>query len=66
MLCPDGSGQYRVGEVIGPYSYEPGKILFHRRPVQWMNVSIERSAMSEALRRSAGSIGTVSNITQYA
>ena len=65
VLCPDGSGQYHAGEVTGPYSYEPGKILFHRRPVQWMNVSIERSAMSEALRRSAGSIGTVSNITLY-
>jgi restriction system protein len=65
VLCPDGSGRYRVGEVSGPYSYEPGKILFHRRPVQWTNVSIERSAMTEALRRSAGTIGTVSNVTQY-
>lgn len=65
VLCPDGSGQYRLGEVSGPYSYEPGKILFHRRPVQWLNVSIPRSAMSEALRRSAGSIGTVANVTQH-
>lgn len=65
VLCPDGSGQYRLGEVTGPYSYEPGKILFHRRPVQWLNVNIPRSAMSEALRRSAGSIGTVANVTQH-
>jgi restriction system protein len=66
VLCPDGTGQYRVGEVSGDYSYEPGKVLFHRRPVQWLNVSVERSAMSDALRHSAGSIGTVSNVTQYA
>jgi predicted Mrr-cat superfamily restriction endonuclease len=36
VLCPDGSGQYRVGEVSGDYCYEPGKILFHRRPVHWV------------------------------
>ena len=66
VLCPDGSGHYRVGEVNGDYTYEPGKILFHRRPVQWLNVSIDRAAMSEALRNSTGSIGTVSNISRYA
>jgi restriction system protein len=66
VLCPDGSGQYRVGEVSGDYSYEPNKVLFHRRPVQWLNVTIERNAMSDALRHSSGSIGTVSNVTQYA
>jgi restriction system protein len=65
VLCPDGSGHYHVGEVNGDYSYEPGKILFHRRPVQWLNVSIDRAAMSEALRNSTGSIGTVSNISRY-
>ena len=64
-LCPDGSGRYRVGEVSGDYCYEPGKILFHRRPVNWLNVTIDRSGMSEALQRSTGSIGTVSNITSH-
>src|SRR5580693_1765147 len=38
VLCTDGSGRYRVGEVSGDYTYEPGKILFHRRPVHWLNV----------------------------
>lgn len=65
VLSPDGAGRYRVGEVIGGYLYAPGEILFHRRPVAWLNVTIERSAMSEALRNSTGSIGTVSNITQH-
>lgn len=65
VLCPDGLGRYRVGEVSGEYSYEPGKILFHRRPVVWLNTLIDRSAMSEALRNSTGSIGTVGNITPH-
>jgi restriction system protein len=65
VLCPDGTGKYRVGEVSGGYYYEPGKILFHRRPVTWLNVTIDRAVMSEALRNSTGSIGTVSNITQH-
>ncbi|MCJ7676259.1 MAG: endonuclease NucS [Anaerolineales bacterium] len=65
VLCPDGSGRYLVGEITGPYSYEPGKILPHRRPVTWLNVTIDRSAMSEALRNSTGSIGTVGNITPH-
>ncbi len=65
VLCPDGTGMYRVGEVNGDYYYAPGKTLFHRRPVTWLNVVIDRKAMSEALRNSTGSIGTVSNITQH-
>ena len=65
VLCPDGSGRYRLGEVHGDYTYEPGKILFHRRPVHWLNVSIDRAAMSEALQHSTGSIGTVSDVSRY-
>lgn len=66
VLCPDGAGKYRVGEVSGSYTYEPGQILLHRRSVTWLNVTIDRAAMSEALRNSTGSIGTASNITKYA
>lgn len=65
VLCPDGSGRYRVGEVSGEYVYAPGETLPHRRPVRWLSVSIDRAAMSEALQNSTGSIGTVSTITQY-
>jgi restriction system protein len=66
VLCPDGSGQYLVGEVVGPYSYVPVGPLPHRRSVKWLTTRIARSDMSEALKRSTGSIGTVSNITPYA
>jgi restriction system protein len=66
VLCPDGTGTYRVGEVAGDYQYEPGSILPHRRRVTWLPVSVERAAMSDALRHSAGSIGTVSNVSTHA
>jgi restriction system protein len=66
VLCPDGTGTYRVGEVAGDYHYEPDKILPHRRRVTWLPVSVERSAMSDSLRHSAGSIGTVSNVSTHA
>ncbi len=66
VLCPDGTGQYRAGEVNGDYYYAPGGVLPHRRPVTWREASISRASMSEALRNSTGSIGTVSNISSYA
>jgi restriction system protein len=65
VLCPDGTGQYHVGEVQGGYGYVPGSVLPHRRQVKWLPLTIARAAMSEALRNSTGSIGTVSNITEY-
>src|SRR5688572_31218856 len=65
VLCPDGEGHYRVGEVMGDYLYAPGGILPHRRNVRWSGQSIARSHMSVALRNSAGAIGTVSTITVH-
>jgi restriction system protein len=65
VLCPDGSGRYQVGEVSGGYFYHPSGVLPHRRPVRWLNQTIDRTDMSEPLRNSTGSIGTVSNITGY-
>lgn len=65
VLCPDGSGNYLVGDVTSDYFYKPGEILPHRRSVQWYANAIERSDMSQALQNSTGSIGTVSNVTKY-
>ncbi len=62
VLCPDGTGRYRVGEVSGDYYYATGEILPHRRPVRWLSRIIDRADMSEGLRNSAGSVGTVSNL----
>jgi Endonuclease NucS C-terminal domain len=66
LLCPDGTGQYHVGEIVGDYTYASGEILPHRRPVRWFDRTISRSDMSEGLRNSCGSIGTVSSISKHA
>src|SRR5262245_39996262 len=63
VLCPDGAGYYHAGEVLGDYYYAAGQVLPHRRKVRWLETTIARAAMSEALQNSTGSIGTVSDIT---
>ena len=65
VLCPTGAGAYWVGEVIEDYHYAPGGALPHRRKVQWYPKTIDRSEMSQGLQNSAGSIGTVSNISKH-
>ena len=65
VLCPNGHGEYLVGEVAGGYYYVAGSNLSHRRRVQWYEKSIPRNAMSEGLRNSAGSTGTCCEITKH-
>lgn len=65
LLCPDGEGAYRVAEVAGDYLYAAGQVLPHRRPVQWFNQAIDRAAMSDSLKHSTGSIGTLSDVSDY-
>lgn len=65
VLCPDGAGKYHIGEVCSEYSYVADPILPHRRAVRWLPVSIARADMSEALRNSTGSIGTVSDVSRF-
>jgi restriction system protein len=64
VLCPDGTGQYRVAVVTGDYVYSPGANLPHRRPVRWLPQTIDRSAMSTGLKNTTGSVGTVCNISR--
>jgi restriction system protein len=66
VLSPDGKGDYNVGEVNGEYEYLKGKVLPHRRKVTWYPVKILSTNASLELLNSAGSIGTVSNLTKYA
>lgn len=66
VLCPDGTGTYRVGEVTSDYFYVPGGVLPHRRKVSWLAATINRADMSDALKNSTGSIGTVSDVSGYA
>ena len=66
LLCPDGMGRYRLGEVWGDYYFAAGDPLPHRRPIQWLSPAIERTSMSEALTKAAGIGGTVSTLAGYA
>jgi restriction system protein len=66
VFCLDGTGQYRVGEISGDYTYASGQILPHRRPVRWLDQTISRADMSEELRNSLRSITPVSSISKYA
>ena len=66
VICPNGAGGYYVGEVSSNYFYQPGTNLPHKRSVKWYETIIDRSRMSESLRNSTGSIGTVSDVTKYA
>ena len=66
VLCPNGRGEYYVGKIASNYFYKSGGVLPHRRKVEWLDVTIQRSEMSENLRHSTGSIGTCCEITSYA
>lgn len=66
VLCPDGKGNYYAGEVTGNYEYHKNESLPHRRAVRWFSKTISRDEMSESLKNSAGSIGTVSNVIRHA
>jgi len=65
VLCPNGQKAYMVGEIISEYEYKKGELLPHRRNVRWYEKLIDRDQMTEAMRNSCGSIGTVSTITKY-
>jgi len=64
-LCYDGNGHYFVGEVTSEYYFEPGNILPHRRKVNWYSHCIDREDMSPGLKSSAGSAGTLTNLTKH-
>ncbi|MFM5313652.1 endonuclease NucS domain-containing protein [Aeromonas caviae] len=66
VICPDGNGRYYVGEVSSAYFYQPGEPLPHRRKVNWFPARLDKEAMSQPLKNSAGSIATVCDLSKYA
>lgn len=65
VFSPDGEGNYFVGEVTGDYQYIPNSNKPHRREVKWGSEKIDRADMSQELKYSTGSIGTVCQISKY-
>tara|TARA_B100001057_G_C22659463_1_gene875390 strand:- start:38 stop:979 length:942 start_codon:yes stop_codon:yes gene_type:complete len=65
LLCPDGTGTYRVAEITGNYFYTEGETRMHRREVKWLDTSIKREEMSDALKNSTGATSTLINISKY-
>lgn len=66
IISPNGMGSYHIAEILDDYSYHAGQTLPHRRTVNWYPKTIERADMSDSLKNSTGSIGTVSDISNYA
>lgn len=65
IISPDGLGSYYIGEIASEYYFVKGDTLPHRRNIKWLNKKIDRINMSDELKKSTGSIGTVSEITKY-
>lgn len=66
VLCPDGEGHFHVGEIAGDYYYQPGTPLLHRRPVKWLNKTIARATLPDAVRKAIGVVGTYRSIASQA
>jgi restriction system protein len=66
VISPTNAGMYHVGTVTGPYEYSSEGDWPHRRPVTWRSDLVARADMSEDLRRSTGTPGTIVNITRHA
>lgn len=66
VIAAVGDGRYRFGEISGNYEYMQGQILFHRRKVLWLNSFVSPNDISRPLLNAMRSIGTTSDVTQYA
>ena len=66
IICPDGNGQFYVGEIASDYFYVVGEPLPHRRKVNWFHQPLSKESFSQPLKNSIGSIATVCDITKYA
>jgi len=65
IISPNGQGQYQVGRITGDYYFEEGSPLSHRRPVDWVSGLIDKGALSDGLRRSLATQGTVTRLEDH-
>jgi restriction system protein len=66
IVSPNGQGQYQIGRITGDYYYQAGGPLPHRRPVDWVTGLIDKTALSDGLRRSLATQGTVTRLEEHA
>jgi len=66
VVSPNGKGVFRFGEVTSDYSYHPEEILPHRRTVNWLTSSINRSEVSQELKNSTVSQVNTTVLTEHA
>ncbi len=60
-LAADGQTILGVGEVAGPYAFDPSTAFPHQRPVTWRSQSEWPLAVAEALRMSVGAVRNYRN-----
>lgn len=66
FFCPDGNGNYFIGEISGDYTYVPDSNIPHQRAVTWRNSTFPRSQMSDDLKKSTGATLTIIEVTKFA
>lgn len=65
VLASLGNGDYRICQVTGPYYYQPGTVLPHRRKVEWLGSTIPGTSLPEALKASAGATTAIIRLNEY-
>jgi restriction system protein len=65
VFCPDGNGNYVIGDITGDYRYVKDSFFPHQRDVIWRKSTFARSEMSEDLKRSTGATLTVIDVTKF-
>lgn len=66
IVSPNGQGQYQIGRITGDYYFQAAGPLPHRRPVDWVSGLIDKSVLSDGLRRSLATQGTVTRLEEHA
>jgi 5-methylcytosine-specific restriction protein B len=61
IIAADGQTVVGIGEVTGPYGFDPSSPLPHYRPVRWLSVEEWKLPVAEGLRTTVASIKDLTN-----
>lgn len=64
VLAADSATILGIGKVTGPYSYEPGSDLPHRRPVEWLSLEEWQGPRPEELRTALHEVKNYYNLVE--